>query len=99
MVKNFNFRKGAHIEVRKKPNESITALMRRFSRLAQQTGIVKRAKSKKSYQRKPTARLKKNRAIMRVELRALRRKLEKLGKFDDETFEEEKRKIKRTLDL
>ena len=46
-----------------------------------------------------TPRVEKNRAIMRVELQALRRRLERLGKFDDETFEEEKRKIKQTLDL
>ena len=73
--------------------------MRRFSRLAQQTGIVARAKSKKSYQRKPTRRIEKNRAIMRVQLQALRRRLERLGKYDEETFEEEKRKIKQRLDL
>lgn len=73
--------------------------MRRFSRLAQQTGIVLRAKSKRNYKRKPTERIEKNRAIMREELRALRRRLERLGKYDDETFEEEKRKIKQKLDL
>ena len=87
------------MEVKRKPNESIMALMRRFSRLAQQTGIVANAKSKRNRKRQPNERVEKNRAIMRVELQALRRRLERLGKFDDETFEEEKRKIKRTLDL
>ncbi|MEK7615895.1 MAG: 30S ribosomal protein S21 [Patescibacteria group bacterium] len=87
------------MEVRRKQNESVTALMRRFSRLAQQTGVVAHAKSKRSYVRKPTQRIEKNRAIMRVELQALRRRLERLGKYDDETFEEEKRKIKQQLDL
>ena len=87
------------MEVKRKPNESVTALMRRFSRLAQQTGIVTRAKSKRSYQRKPNERIQKNRAIMRVELQGLRRRLERLGKYDEDTFEEEKRKIKQKLDL
>ena len=87
------------MEVKRKPNESVMALMRRFSRLAQQTRIVSNAKAKRNRKRAPTKRVEKNRAIMRVELQALRRKLERLGKYDDETFEEEKRKIKRTLDL
>lgn len=73
--------------------------MRRFSRLAQQTKIVANAKSKRNRKRKPTERIEKNRAIMRVELQGLRRRLERLGKYDEELFEEEKRKIKQQLDL
>ena len=87
------------MEVKRKQNESVMALMRRFSRLAQQTGIVATAKSKRNRKRVPNERVEKNRAIMRVELQALRRRLERLGKYDDETFEEEKRKIKQQLDL
>ena len=87
------------MEVKRKPNESPMSLMRRFSRLVQQTKLVSRAKSKKNFRRKMTDRMEKNRAIMREELRALRRRLERLGKFDDDTFEEEKRKLKQKLDL
>ncbi len=87
------------MEVKRKPNESVTSLMRRFSRLAQQTKLVANAKSKRYAKRRTTDRVEKNRAIMREELRALRRRLERLGKFDDEVFEEEKRKIKLKLDL
>ena len=87
------------MEVKRKPNESVTSLMRRFSRLAQQTKIVVNAKNKRSFKRKTTPRMEKNRALMREELRALRRRLERLGKYDDETFEEEKRKVKQKLDL
>ena len=87
------------MEAKRKPNESVMSLMRRFSRLAQQTKIVSNAKSKRNRKKKMTPRVEKNRAIMRVELQALRLRLERLGKFDDETFEEEKRKIKQTLDL
>jgi hypothetical protein len=87
------------MEVKKKPNESVASLMRRFSRLAQQTKLVQTAKLKRNRKKKLTPRVEKNRAIMRVELQALRRHLERIGKHDDETFEEEKRKIKQKLDL
>ena len=36
---------------------------------------------------------------MGMHLNKLRRRLEKLGKYDEETFEEEKRKMKQELDL
>jgi len=36
---------------------------------------------------------------MREELRALRKKLERLGKYDEETFEDEKKKVKQKLGL
>ncbi len=87
------------MEVKRKPNESPMSLMRRFSRLAQQTKLVVNAKKKRNFRRKTTPRMEKNRAIMREELRALRRRLERLGKYDDDTFEEEKRKLKQKLNL
>lgn len=87
------------MEVKRKPNESAGSLMRRFSRLVQQSRIVVNAKKARYVVKKPNERVLKNRAIMREELRALRRRLERLGKHDDETFEEEKRKVKRKLDL
>ena len=87
------------MDVTKKPNESTASLMRRFSRLVQHSGMIQALKKKRSHKRKVTVRVEKNRAIMRTELQALRRKLERLGKLDDDTFEEEKRKVKRKLDL
>jgi len=87
------------MEVKRKPNESIGSLMRRFSRLVQQSRLVIKAKKAKYFEKKPTERVEKNRAIMREELRALRKKLERLGKYDEETFEEEKKKVKRRLDF
>ena len=87
------------MDVTKKTNESSASMMRRFSRLIQHSGMINDLKSKRARKRKPNTRVQKNRAIMRVQLQSLRRRLEKLGKYDDETFEEEKRKIKQTLDL
>lgn len=87
------------MEVKRKPNESTGSLLRRFSRLVQQSKIVVNAKRARYVEKKPTARVLKHRAIMRVQLRALRKRLERLGQYDEETFEEEKRKIKQQLDL
>jgi ribosomal protein S21 len=87
------------VEVKRKPNESTGSLLRRFSRFVQQSGVLVKAK-KSQFRAKPqNERKEKNAAIMAIHLRQLRKKLEKLGKYDDETFEEEKRKLKQELDL
>ncbi len=87
------------MEVKRKPNESVGSLMRRFSRLVQQSRLLVRAKKSKHFEKKPTERVEKNRAIMREQLRALRKKLERLGKYDEDSFEEEKKKLKQKLGL
>ena len=87
------------MEVKRKPNESTGSLMRRFSRLVQQSRIIVNAKKARYAVKKPNERVLKNRAIMREELRALRKRLERLGKYDDDSFDEEKKKVKRKLNL
>lgn len=87
------------MEIKRKQNESVGSLMRRFSRLIQQSRILANAKRARYVEKKPSQRVLKNRAIMREGLRALRKRLERLGIHDEEVFEEEKRKIKRELGL
>ena len=87
------------VEVKRKQNESIGSLMRRFNRFVQSSGVLVRAKKSKFRIKKPTERKEKNAAIMGMHLSALRKRLENLGKNDEETFEEEKRKMKQGLDL
>ncbi|MBI4160769.1 MAG: 30S ribosomal protein S21 [Candidatus Yanofskybacteria bacterium] len=87
------------VQVTRKPNESVGSLLRRFSRLIQQTGTVIRAKKRRYFEKRPTERVEKNRAIMGEALHNLRQKLEKMGKYDEETFEEEKKKLKQELDF
>ncbi|TSC74263.1 MAG: Uncharacterized protein G01um101444_338 [Parcubacteria group bacterium Gr01-1014_44] len=87
------------MDVKRKPNETVGSMLRRFSRLVQQSRFVPKVKAGKHFKKKPSERQDKNRAIMREELRKLRRHLERLGKYDEETFEEEKKKIKQKLDL
>jgi ribosomal protein S21 len=87
------------VEVKRKPNESIGSLLRRFNRFVQQSGVLLKAKNDKYRQKKQTERKEKNAAIMGTHLGELRKRLQKLGKYDEETFEEEKRKLKQKLGL
>ncbi len=87
------------MDVKRKPNETVGSMLRRFSRLAQQSRFVPKIKASKYYKKGPSERQEKNRAIMREELRKLRHRLERLGKYSEEVFEEEKKKIKQKLDL
>jgi ribosomal protein S21 len=87
------------VEVKRKANESTGSLLRRFSRFVQQSGVLIKAKKSQFREKKQNERREKNSAIMGVHLRELRKRLEKLGKYNDETFDEEKRKLKQDLDL
>ena len=87
------------VEVKRKPNESIGSLMRRFNRFVQQSGVLLKAKHSKFRQKPMTDRKEKNAAIMGLHLNELRKHLQKRGKYDEDTFEEEKRKMKQELGL
>ena len=83
------------MDVKRKPNESVGGMMK----LVQQSGMIPTAKERRFYKKKKSERQSKNRAIMRTELQALRKRLDRLGKYDDDTFEEEKKKVKQKLNL
>jgi len=87
------------VEVKRKPNESTGSLLRRFSRFVQQSGVLVKAKKSQFRAKKLNERKEKQAAIMGLHLRELRKRLEKLGKYDEETFEEEKRKMKQEIDI
>ncbi len=87
------------VEVKRKPNESVGSLMRRFNRFVQQSGVLLKAKKSRFRQKKATDRREKNAAIMGMHLSELRKRLEKLGTYNSETFDEEKRKMKQNVDL
>lgn len=95
------YRKGViHIvEVKRKPNESTGSLLRRFSRFVQQSGVLLRKKGLKYRPKKLTERQEKNKAIMGVHLKKLRQNLQKLGTYNEDTFEEAKRRMKQDIDL
>ncbi|PIR42066.1 MAG: 30S ribosomal protein S21 [Candidatus Yanofskybacteria bacterium CG10_big_fil_rev_8_21_14_0_10_37_15] len=87
------------VEVKRKPNESIGSVMRRFNRFVQQSGVLLKAKTDRFRQKKSSERKEKMSAIMGTHLANLRKRLEKMGKYNEETFEEEKRKMKQELNL
>ena len=87
------------VEIKRKPNETVGSLLRRFSRFVQQSGVLIKAKKSQFREKHQTERKEKNSAIMGVHLQALRKRLQKLGKYDEETFEEEKRKMKQEIGL
>ena len=81
-------------QVYRKPRETITSLIRRFSRAVGAGKIIERTKGRLYNYRKPSERQVKQRAIMREALKELRRKLEKQDRYSEELFEREKKKIK-----
>jgi ribosomal protein S21 len=87
------------VEVKRKPNESTGSMLRRFSRFVQQSGVLLRKKSLKYHSKKLTDRQEKNKAIMGMHLRKLRHNLEKLGKYNEDNFDEAKRRLKQEIDL
>lgn len=87
------------VDVKRKPNESIGSLLRRFSRFTQQSGVILRKKSLKHRAKQTSVRQEKNRAIMGVHLRKLRTTMEKMGTYSDDAFEEAKRRLKQEITL
>jgi len=72
------------IGVKKRDNESIQSLLRRFSRRVQQSGILIRTRRSRFYISPLTKRQKKLGALRRLKNRKEREKLYKLGKLEHE---------------
>ena len=81
-------------QVYRKPKETIPSLIRRFSRAVSSAKIVDRTKKRLYNFRKPSERQLKQRAIMREALKELRKRLEKQGRYSEEIFQREKKKVK-----
>ncbi|MBI4127724.1 MAG: 30S ribosomal protein S21 [Parcubacteria group bacterium] len=69
------------VEVRRKENESVESLLRRFQRRVQQSGKLLRARETRFYTKKKSKYLTREAAKRRTELRKEREELEKLGKW------------------
>lgn len=72
------------VEVRRKEGETTGAMLRRFTRRVQQSGILIRARKMKFYEHKPSRRAVRERALRRIEVNKERSRLEKLGKLEEE---------------
>ena len=69
------------VEVKRREHETAPAMLRRFTRRVQQSGILIHARKLKSYKPELTKRAVRARALRRVTLTRERARLEKLGKL------------------
>lgn len=71
------------VEVKKKDNEGVDSLIRRFSRKVQQSGVLLQARKVRFHERKKNRRKVREEAQRRAELTAERERLIKLGEIDE----------------
>jgi ribosomal protein S21 len=71
------------VYVKRRERETTAALLRRFSRRVQQSGILLRARKVRFYVSKPTRRATRERALRRLTLVKERERLMKLGKLKE----------------
>lgn len=69
------------VEVRKRDNETTPAMLRRFTRRVQQSGILINARKVRFYKTKPTRRFIRERALRRIVKVKESIRLDKLGKL------------------
>ena len=72
------------VEVRKREHETTGAMLRRFTRRVQQSGILVQARKLKFHKGEPTKRQSREGALRRITLSKERTRLEKLGKAPPE---------------
>ena len=70
------------ISVEKKPNESTSSVVRRFTKKVQAAGIIKVAKNLRFRQRPQSEYVKKQSALKRIQKQKERERLYKLGKIN-----------------
>ena len=69
------------VYVIKKDKETSSAMLRRFSRMIQQSGVLLQARKSNFYNRPPNKRARKASALRRLKARKERERLIKLGKI------------------
>jgi ribosomal protein S21 len=75
------------VEVRKRDNESVEGMLRRFSRKVQQSGVLLQAKKIRFHARKKGKRQVREEAIRKATLQAERDRLIKLGEMEEFEFD------------
>ena len=72
------------IEIKKKDNESIGSLLRRFSKKVQQSGVLFQARNSRFRDKNQSKLERRKSALRRNEIVGEREKLRKLGKLEDD---------------
>jgi DNA-binding transcriptional regulator YhcF (GntR family) len=81
------------IEVKKKNRETSESLIRRFSRRVQQSGVLVRARRGRFRSEEKSKREKRQEALYKIKIRKEIDKMKKLGKFNEDTLRDIKRKM------
>ncbi|HAG27735.1 TPA: 30S ribosomal protein S21 [Patescibacteria group bacterium] len=68
------------VEVKKKEHESFDALLRRFNRKIQQSGVLVRARKTRFFEPEKSRNLQRTNAIRRSELREIREEQKRIGR-------------------
>ncbi len=72
------------IEVKRKENESIGSLLRRFSKKVQQSGLLIQARNSRFLEKNKSRTERRKNALKRNEINSQREKLRKLGKLEED---------------
>jgi ribosomal protein S21 len=72
------------LEVRKKDNESVGSLLRRFSKKVQQSGLLLQARNSRFREKIKSRTERRKSALKRNKIVAEKERLRKLGKLEDE---------------
>ncbi len=81
------------VQVKKKDRETSEALIRRFSRRVQQSGVLLSARKGRFYAKPKSRRQTRESAQYRAKVKKEVDKLKKMGKFDEEALRRVKRKL------
>jgi ribosomal protein S21 len=79
------------IEVKRKPNESVESMFRRFTEILKKEGIFDRAREVKFYQKPKSKLQRKKEALVRIKNKKRNKYLRKIGVLKDD-FRKNKRK-------
>ena len=83
------------IHIRKKDRETPESMIRRFSRRVQQSGVLQRVRKNRFRLEEKSRTKRREEALYKVKIRKEIDRLKKLGKFDDESLREVRKRLNR----
>ena len=81
------------IEVKRKDRETSESLIRRFGRRVQQSGVLVQARKTRFRADSKSKTEMRQGAMYKAKVKKIADRLKKMGKFDDETFKNAKKKL------
>jgi len=71
------------VDAKRKPNENVASLLRRFSEYVKKSGLMDEARQAKFRFKRKSRRLQRQETLNRLKIKSEIEKLKKLGKFDE----------------